>query len=321
MKKLFKLFLIGLFMIPFAVLADTSYKPGDLTNYVTNDDEYEALKDENYEVGRHVVYMGEATDKDYVRALLIAPMMNASYAYDNVDYKTTDAFKNVRSMIEAAGITMTEPYIKPLTDPENYSFITLQELKNIFGAIIIENHGGNAPADGFIPVETIGDGLAELAEIIYNETARIKKNEPTAKIVNGFYTGSFTPDGKYAYVVEFTYEDDGKLKEILIKPDSVESDNLFYVVPVMEFGKDYDCHHKDEPEYACYKCGENDWIWTQIGTQGPTCELEKKILTKDDCVPNIKTGIADYALEVIGLVAVGTCLMVILKKKDFFIGA
>lgn len=297
MKKIMSILALVLLVIPFtSVSAITGnyyvYSVGDEVNFYTSS---------NDTTGQSTIILkDEGAGSQYVRALALTAYSGNVFYDAKVDAgkaKVTEYqfFKEHISMINSTAEGW--PYVRDLATTMDY--ISLDELKTVFGATSTD--GGTTYT---IDAAKWGAKL--------NIVVTSKK---------GFYTS--TVEGENVWVVEFTYDNPTDLANRNITAITVKkvprTDNTDYAaLPVAYFDKTYDCVDRQTKEdYACYQCGE-EYTWTKVGTQASTCTLVENVTSKNSCVVSPKTGIADYAIELISLAAVCGLALVLVNRKDLF---
>lgn len=299
MKKLKYLLLSVLVFMPVSVFAAYgTYEAGELANFISNDTEKEASDGGAVDVGTLAIVLSDGgSEAQYVRALALKMTAGSSYLFNNTDYKLTSAYTNSIGSIQL-NFNISSPYIKdPLTE-DAYSFVSKDELVNIFGADFTD------PNKGVINVEKYGSSFKQLVE---NLNVMMEHDD---KLLRGIYTS--TVEGNYVWVLKFEQDSTGKITAITVeKADITNTDNYYGVAPVLCFNKEYDCRS------VCYSC-DGEYKWARQGSQPATCQIVANAKTKDKCVKNPKTGIEDHALEILGVIAVCGLGLGILKKKDFF---
>ena len=293
MKKIMSILALVLLVIPFtSVNAITGnyyvYSVGDEVNFYTSP---------NDKTGQSTIIVSdEGENSQYVKALALSPYAGNVF-YDSVNDATAtkvteyEYFKTHISMITETAEGW--PYVKDLSTTMDY--ISLEELKSVFGA---------TSTDGGVTYKIdVAKWGTELNIIV------------TSK--KGFYTSTVVGDN--VWVVEFTYDNptdlaNRKITDITVKQVAKKDNTDYAALPVAYFDKTYDCvDRQKKQEYACYQCGE-EYTWTKIGSQGSTCTLVEDITSENSCVVSPKTGIADYAIELISLAAVcGLALVLVLS--------
>lgn len=297
MKKIMSILALIMLVIPFtSVNAITGnyyvYTVGDEVNFYTSN---------NDKTGQStIVLKDDGSNSQYVKTLALAPFASSTGLYDPVIDKNATRvedyafFKEHVAEIYASGEGW--PHAKDISS--NMTYITLDELKSVFGAT--SNDGGvtyniNAAKWG-----------AKLNVIVTSQ--------------KGFFTSTVV--GNNVWAVEFTYDKPNDLENRNITAITVKlvdrTSHEYAGLPVVYFDKTYDCTTRtNQDEYACYQCG-TDYTWTKKGSQANTCTLVEDVTSKNKCVVSPKTGIEEYALELISLAAVCGLALVLVKRKDLF---
>lgn len=297
MKKIMSILALVLLVIPFtSVNAITGnyyvYSVGDEVNFYTSSNDHTGQST--------IIVSDEGADSQYVKALALSAFGGNVFYDARLDAGKTkvteyEFFKEHVSMINSSAEGW--PYAKDLSTTMDY--ITLDELKTVFGA---------TSTDGGVTYKIDAAKWGAKLNIIVSS----KK---------GFYTSTVVGDN--VWVVEFTYDNPTDLEKRNITDITVKqvpkADNTDYAgLPVAYFDKTYDCvERQNKEEYACYQCGE-EYTWTKKGAQASTCTLVENVTSKNSCVVSPKTGIADYAVELISLAAVCGLALVLVNRKDLF---
>lgn len=297
MKKIMSILALVLLVIPFtSVNAITGnyyvYSVGDEVNFYTS---------ANDTTGQSTIIVSdEGANSQYVKALALSPYSGSVFYDATIDAGKTkvteyEFFKEHISMVNSTAEGW--PYVKDLSTTMDY--ISSDELKTVFGA---------TSTDGGVTYTIDAAKWGAKLNIIV-----------TSK--KGFYTSTVVGDNVWA--AEFTYDNPADLANrnitaITVKQVPKKDNSDYAALPVAYFDKTYDCvDRQNKQEYACYQCGE-EYTWTKIGSQGSTCTLVEDITSKNSCVVSPKTGIADYAVELISLAAVCGLALVLVNRKDLF---
>ena len=298
MKKIMAIITMLMLVMPFAnVKAITGnyyvYQPGDEVNFYTYEGDSTGT--------RTTILSDEGSDSKYVRVLATGFNTSTSQPYaeeldiDNgalTDFTKTLAYKNLLARLESSNHGV--PYAKDIHQAGNLSLITLDELKTVFGATL----------DGDKYVIDVTKWASQFEEIQGSKA--------------GMYTQ--TIEGTDVWVVKWVDDANGNITAITVEKEPVTSATTWELVPVLYLDKTYDCVSRETgKQYACYSCGE-DYTWTEVGSQADTCTLVEKINSKANCVKGPKTGVEEYILPFIAIVAVGAIALTIVNKKDLFRG-
>lgn len=325
MKKIRLMAILMLLVIPFVgVKAETafnSYKAGDLVNFYSTDDEYKAGQEGSEDVGLFTLALEDSSESSqYLRSLAFQVTYGAAFDTNKLD-NTNSAYRLALQYLNTEGVT--SPYVKNPSESGNLDFIKLEELIDVFGATYDQ-----ASESYSIDVDKWGTTFIKLADLIAAQKIAYELTGNSTLAEFGFYTGTVTEDGNYVWVVVFESDlspantENYKITGMkVVKQLITDVPNIIYAeVPVLYFDKTYDCHAKKEvvKTYACYKCNETEYSWLENGTQAETCSLVEGAASQADCVKPVKTGIEDYALYVIAIIAIGTLGLIVIKRKALF---
>lgn len=310
MKKIMAVLATLMLVLPFtgvkaATTIDGSvreYKVGDVVNFYKNQQEKnEANPNSGFTT---IILSTEKVDGKYIKTLGSAPFDTQDVYYDpNLDSEPT-------ATVRPNHVSYIEQYISPYTLDSakdihsNIRYITLEELQTAFGATYDQ------------ATDTYVIDAAKWGKVFIDNgfTANINASK-------GFYTSTYDVANDYVWVVTYKYDSTdlstANITDIIVKKVSMDNNEYGYL-PVIYFDETYDCHYVESQEdYACYACGE-DYTWTEVGKQAETCTLVESIKTKSKCAKNVKTGIEEYALEFVGIIAVCAVALVIVKRKELF---
>lgn len=292
MKKLMAILAALLVVAPATVKADTwfTYTAGQEVNFYTHKDD---------EVGKtSIILDDEGGEAQYVKAWFVGIQGTTSEVYadpnlgESVDaFEKTGAHKALLNLVnnEVAGFA---DHAKDVSKAGNLQLITLEELKEVFGA---KADGANYTID----VATWG----EVFEKVVTSSTTIMTQ---------------TVEGDDVWVVELTKDANLEVTAITVKKVPYKTTNNFVMLPVVYVDKTYDCTEREiKNTYACYQCGD-EMSWAKIGEQGENCKLVEKVTAKSKCVKSPKTGVEEYIVEFIAVAGVCGVALVIAKRKDLF---
>lgn len=342
MKKAIALLMAISLVMPFASVKAIEgnyyvYGKGDRVNFYINEDD-EKLGEETQNAGRETIILkDDGADSEYVKALMTGFVyFSSDHPHTTVPYIETKGFVYAEDSAATTPIKqiigklneepVAVPYIKDLK--ESVGFITLDELVDVFGAA--KQDDGTYKIDLTKKVGTYDVTIKELftglAERLANQAAKqnttlFNGDTEKRKMAAGFYTSTFTDDGKI-YAVEFVLNDKDELTGMEVKPttlfddESTTEQNVYFLVPTVYMNKTYDCH-KYEVKYACYIC-DDEYIWSKEGSEGKECKIAEKITDKSKCVKVVPTGVSEYIAEFIGVAGICGIALVLIKRKDLF---
>lgn len=328
--KLLGVLLLAVLLAPTLVNAAGDYKTYrnfEQVNFLTNETEYKASKEPGAKLedfGTHtLVLKDEGSKAEYVKAMTLSMVGGTGTIVSKENSPLVAARNAISDLITRAGKSFVSPYVKDFNGANNTNvgLISIDDIKNVFNVKLEEGKDSydlDLSNKDYMAVMFV---LGTHVEDAYNKDK--SSGTLNATPVLGLYTE--TTDETGVWVLEFATPDRDKEKidKVTLRHVSYEEllDHYYFVAPTLYFGKQYDCHYDEKN--ACYKCPTGDeknpfkFVWTKEGTQDSSCELTT-YTDQSKCYKNPETGVVDYALEIIGVVAVCACGLVILKKKDFF---
>lgn len=299
------------------------YDKGQVVNFITGPTEKQMYENGDETVGQLTVILDDkGTSDNYVRALSFVfdeTTIESSKGVTGIPYSSdsygpmTQLVKNVRGRINQLFPDSWE-YAKHNEDGELVvDFISLDEVISVFGA--------TANGDGTykIDMNKVPEKFLSKVKKTIASYDLIEKQDPLYKNLtrNGFFTNTYDETEGTVWVVEFDADTDGTVKGMTAKKVPITSGD-YAIVPVAYFDKTYDCHSREnQAKYSCYSCGE-EYIWTEVGTQAETCEIVSNINAKSKCVKNAKTGVEEYILEFVCVIAICGAALLLTKRQDLF---
>lgn len=74
---------------------------------------------------------------------------------------------------------------------------------------------------------------------------------------------------------------------------------------------------KDDTPFVCYKCNDS-FKWAEEGSVGSECTKDATITEKSKCVANPDTGVTDYAVGIVSVIAIAGVSYYLVKKNSMF---
>lgn len=306
MKKIMAILTALMLVLPFTGVNAATRVNGSVREYQVGDEInfYRSAAEKatgSTQAGQSTIVIDtEKVDGKYIKVLAVAPFVTSDLYFDeNIeDAPTATVRKNHISHIEQISEYPWES-AKDLTSTLTY--ISLEEVKSAFGATYDQT------------TDTYVIDATKWGEILSTAAFGSK----------GFYTSTYDIENNYVWAVTFEYDSTdiatANVNGIVVKKVAMDKSEYAYV-PVVYFDETYDCHYVETTEnYACYSCGE-DYTWIEVGKQAETCTLVEKAKTKKDCIKTIPTGVEEYILEFVGIVAICVVALVIVKRKELFRG-
>ncbi len=305
MKKMLSILMAILVIVP---LVGVRAIEGNYYTYGVGDEVNFYMYEGDSTGSRTIILSDEGANSQYVRALVTGVSYASSSPWledpelhptiDPADFKQVPAYKELQSVmnIKIGGASFAR------NAAEDTSLLTLDDLINVFGA---QQNGS-------------------IYTIDWAKWGHVFREMPTSAL--GIYTQTLSSDKKNIWVVKFQKNDAGEVTNATVEQVPIDQGNFvngsptttYAYMPVLYVDKTKDCIERDAADkFACYEC-DDDYVWTEVGTQGASCKKIDKIKVQKSCVKNVKTGIDEYFVQ-FGMIA-GVCALalVIVNRKNLF---
>ena len=310
MKKLFGILAaLAVVLMPLgAAKADgfRNYSKGELVSFKQDKD---VADDDNAHIQTFIALEDSPSDQQYARVwggtgIIGVPGKNMTFTTGEESYKTSLIYNATLTSYNQIGGNYLDS-----TTLANADYISLEELKSIFD--MTENAGAfTVDITKYAKRVEFFQKQMEGANLSYNI---VTATTPTAPAIKGYFTSTLSEDKTQVYAIEFTYGEEYNITGMTIKLVPITSGEYVGSL-VVSADKTFDCMGKPK---MCYLCN-NEYIYTEVGTQDPTCTEAADKPSANECVTNAKTGTKEYIVEGLAVIGVAIVTLAVLKRKDLF---
>ena len=301
--------ILTLIAVAAMILTAPAVKASSKTYKVLDEVNFYAYEGDSVGTTTFILETADKGTNTHIRTLMVGyALMPTNNVYcDLADgdcsvFTNTAAYKDLLSSLESTHKGL-DGHAKNINEAGNLTFLTLNDVKTIFGATSADNG-----VTYTIDVAKYGK-IFEYVSPTEFDGMFLQADETSLAQGN-------------TWIIEFT-KNGSTITGLTVKQVAMDgSDTMgksIAAVPVTFMDKTYDCHYtQTEDNYMCYICGEeqDDYQWVKEGTDVDTTCTAHPELTQTDCAENPVTGVEEYILPVTLIVCAAAVILTIVAKKD-----